>query len=57
MYLWQPDPKNDSPVRKFQHLYWPIPFSVLFLYWRVDSIKYVVKERKWNELARLVVHW
>ena len=57
LYLWQPDPKNDSPVRKFQHLYWPIPFSVLFLYWRFDSIKYVVKEKKWNELARLVVHW
>ena len=34
LYLWQPDPKNDSPMRKFQHLYWPIPFSVLFLYWR-----------------------
>lgn len=34
LYLWQPDPKNDSPMRKFQHIYWPIPFSVLFLYWR-----------------------
>merc|ERR1719217_344544 len=39
LYLWQPDPKNDSPVRKFQHLYWPIPFSVLFLYWRLDSVR------------------
>lgn len=57
LYLWQPDPKNDSPMRKFQHLYWPIPFSVLFLYWRFDSIKYTLKERKWNELGRLVVHW
>ena len=57
IYLWQPDPKKDSWLRKYQHLYWPIPFSVLFLYWRFDSIKYVVKEKKWNELARLVVHW
>merc|ERR1711966_419003 len=57
LYLWQPDPKNDSPMRKFQHLYWPVPFSVLFLYWRFDSIKYVIKEKKWNELGRLVVHW
>merc|ERR1719247_3801062 len=45
LYLWQPDPKNDSPVRKFQHLYWPIPFSVLFLYWRFDSIKYAVNAK------------
>ena len=24
---------------------------------RFDSIKYTLKEKKWNELARLVVHW
>merc|ERR1711865_974987 len=44
-----------GPMRKFQHIYWPIPFSVLFLYWRFDSIKYSLKEKKWNELARLWV--
>eukprot|EP00493_Phyllostaurus_siculus_P010807 UN10960 len=57
IYLWQPDPKMDSPLRKFQHLYWPIPFSVLFPYWRFDSIKYVLKHKKWSEAARLAVHW
>ena len=57
IYLWQPDPKKDSWLRKYQHLYWPIPFSVLFLYWRFDSIRYVLKHKKWNEAARLAVHW
>ncbi len=57
IYLWQPDPKIDSWLRKYQHLYWPVPFSVLFLYWRLDSIKYVLKWKKWNEAARLAVHW
>ena len=38
-------------------MYWPIPFSVLFLYWRFDSIKYCFKWKKYNELARLAVHW
>ena len=57
IYLWQPDPKKDSWLRKFQHVYWPIPFSVLFLYWRFDSIRYVLKHKKWKELARLVTHW
>jgi len=57
LYLWQPDPKMDSPLRKFQHLYWPIPFSVLFLYWRFDSIKYVLKHKKWSEAGRLAIHW
>merc|ERR1719261_118798 len=57
IYLWQPDPKKDSWLHKNQHLYWPIPFSVLFLYWRYDSIRYVLKHKKWNEAARLAVHW
>merc|ERR1719181_1025751 len=57
IYLWQPDPKKDSWLRKYQHIYWPIPFSVLFLYWRFDSIKYVLKHKKWSEAARLAVHW
>jgi len=57
IYLWQPRPEMDSPMRRFQHLYWPIPFSVLFLYWRFDSIKYVLKAKKWNEAFRLAMHW
>jgi len=57
IYLWQPDPKKDSFLRKYQHIYWPIPFSILFLYWRLDSIRYVLKAKKWNEAARLAAHW
>merc|ERR1719440_1943151 len=57
IFLWQPDPNKDSWLRKYQHVYWPIPFSVLFLYWRFDSIKYVLKHKKWSEAARLAVHW
>ena len=30
---------------------------MLFLYWRWDSIRYVLKHKKWNEAARLVAHW
>ena len=39
LYLWRPDPKNDSPLRKLEHWYWPLPFSILFLYWRFDSME------------------
>jgi len=42
LHLWAPDPKNDIPwLRRWQHVYWPIPYSILFLYWRFDSIRYV----------------
>ncbi|KAL1519950.1 hypothetical protein AB1Y20_023437 [Prymnesium parvum] len=58
LHLWQPDPKNDVQwLRKWQHVYWPLPYSTLFWYWRLDSIRYVIKHKKWNEAARLAVHW
>lgn len=58
LHLWQPDPKNDIPwLRRWQHVFWPLPYSVLFLYWRFDSIRYVLKHKKWNEAARLGIHW
>jgi len=57
IYLWSPDPARDSKLRKIQHLYWPLPFSSLFYYWRLDSLRFAQKHRKWGELSRLVAHW
>ena len=58
LHLWQPDPKNDlNKYRKYQHIYWPLPYSILFLYWRYDSIRYVLQAKKWGEAARLAIHW
>ena len=57
LYLWRPDPKNDSPLRKYQHWYWPLPFSILFLYWRFDSWKYVLQHKEWGQAARLAAHY
>jgi len=57
IYLWQPRPDMDSNMRKWQHVYWPIPFSVLFLYWRFDSIKYALQSKKTGEGLRLAAHW
>lgn len=58
VHLWQPPPALDvNKWRKFQHIYWPLPFSILFYYWRIDSIKYVLKAKKWGEAIRLAMHW
>jgi fatty acid desaturase len=38
LYTWAPDPKQDSPVRKVQHLIFFVPFSALFALWRFDSM-------------------
>lgn len=57
LFLWAPDPKNDSRLRAIQHLYWPLPFSLLFIIWRVDSLRVAFGQRLWGEAARLVAHW
>mmetsp|Transcript_11641 Transcript_11641/g.11675 ORF Transcript_11641/g.11675 Transcript_11641/m.11675 type:complete len:468 (-) Transcript_11641:297-1700(-) len=39
IYVYPPAPEKDTPARKFQHLYLPLPLSLLFLIWRIDSAK------------------
>lgn len=57
VFLWRPDPSKDSPSRKVQHWSWPISFSSLFFYWRIDSLRYTWKAKKWGEFGRLLAHW
>lgn len=45
LWLWAPDDGRDRPWRKFQHLYWPLPFSLTFLLWRIGSIKTAISEK------------
>mmetsp|Transcript_27070 Transcript_27070/g.38106 ORF Transcript_27070/g.38106 Transcript_27070/m.38106 type:complete len:507 (-) Transcript_27070:406-1926(-) len=63
LYTWVPDPKEDSPLRKIQHLYFFLPFSALFALWRVDSVSVTVNavEEKRpdakSELFSLMAHY
>lgn len=45
LWLWAPDDGRDRPWRKFQHLYWPLPFSLTFLLWRIGSIKTAISQK------------
>jgi hypothetical protein len=47
------DPDNDPDPTPTPHLTLTLTLPLT----RFDSIKYTLKERKWNELGRLVVHW
>jgi fatty acid desaturase len=63
LFQWAPDPKQDSPLRKIQHLIFYIPFSFMFALWRFDSVKVAVdaveKKRTGakNELYSLMFHY
>ena len=37
LYVYPPAPKKDSFMRKIQHWVMPVPFSFLFILWRLDS--------------------
>lgn len=45
LWLWAPDDGRDRPWRKFQHLYWPLPFSLTFLLWRIGSVKTAISQK------------
>jgi len=63
LFPWAPDPENDSPLRKIQHLIFFIPFSFLFALWRVDTLKVAVDSVETkrpdakNELWYLLAHY
>ena len=42
-FLWPPDPAHDAPRRRLQHLYAPLPYSLLFLLWRFNSARTYIK--------------
>lgn len=63
LFPYAPDPENDSPLRKIQHLIFFIPFSFLFALWRFDTLQVAVDsvEKKRpdakNELWYLLAHY
>lgn len=63
LYTWAPDPKDDSPFRKIQHLIFYIPFSALFALWRVDTMTVAIsaveekRPQAKKELYALLAHY
>lgn len=57
LFVWPPSPENEKPWRKFQHLYLPFAYSLLFVVWRIDSVKVAWKRKLSPELLGLAVHY
>ncbi|CBJ31246.1 Fatty acid desaturase [Ectocarpus siliculosus] len=56
-WLWAPKHRRDRPWRKFQHLYWPLPFSLTFLLWRIDSVRTAIAKKLKLEGGLLALHY
>lgn len=46
LYVMPPHASKDHPLRKFQHIYLPLAFSIMFLVWRIDSMKVCLNDAK-----------
>ena len=63
LFTWAPDPKNDSPLRRIQHIIFLPVFSFMFALWRVDTLKVAVdsveakRPDAKNELWYLLAHY
>jgi len=63
LYSWAPDPEHDSPLRKFQHIWFFVPFSALFALWRYDTIMVTIdsieekRPETKKELLMLMTHY
>jgi acyl-lipid Delta6-acetylenase / acyl-lipid (9-3)-desaturase len=63
LYTWAPDPSQDSPLRKFQHYLFWLPFMFLFGAWRVDSVIAAFKNLRLKrpharpELSSIMFHY
>lgn len=57
LYLVDPDPADDSPFRRFQHVYFLPVLSLLYASWRQQSLAFAWKRRNYLELGILAVNY
>lgn len=63
LFAYAPDPSQDSPMRKIQHIVFPITFSFMFALWRYDALKVTIEAVEKNrkgakaELYSLLAHY
>jgi len=55
LWLWAPKKSEDTPNRKFQHLYYLIAYSTLYASWRFQSIQFVLGSGNWLERVLIAI--
>lgn len=51
LFNFAPTKANDSWNRRFQHLYFAFLYPLLYFSWRINSLKFCIKESRWAEMA------
>ncbi|KEG13151.1 delta-6 fatty acid desaturase [Trypanosoma grayi] len=53
LYLWAPEGEDDHLLRRYQHFYYLLAYSLLYVSWRMQSIRFVLGSR--NTIERLLI--
>lgn len=48
LFLWAPTRAMDHHLRKYQQYYFPLLYSLIYVSWRFESIKWVIRHRNWK---------
>ncbi|EDQ91338.1 uncharacterized protein MONBRDRAFT_6483 [Monosiga brevicollis MX1] len=48
LYLWAPLKQMDHFLRKYQYIYFPLPYTLLFASWRLESLKWSIANRDYK---------
>lgn len=57
VHLWFPTADNDVWYRRYQHIYFPLAYSFLFVSWRFQSIQFVMGSKNWGERAAIIINY
>lgn len=57
IFLWPPFEDEDTPFRRYQHFYYPFAYALLYVSWRMQSLKFAIGSRNIGELALMALNY
>ncbi|EPY30927.1 delta8 fatty acid desaturase-like protein [Strigomonas culicis] len=57
IFLWVPKKSEDTPFRPYQHYYFLFAYSLLYVSWRLQSLRYALGSRSKLELAVIALNY
>lgn len=55
LHLWFPTPDKDVWYRRYQHLYYPFAYSMLYISWRLQSVHFALTRKDWADRVLIVL--
>jgi hypothetical protein len=50
LFLWAPPKSIDHHLRQYQHYYFPVLYSLLYVSWRTQSAQWAFRNRDWKTI-------